>query len=214
MSDQTDWDDYYLKPARAASFTRSITRAKLIRTIKPHISGTIAVCELGGANSSVLEKFCSHCEITDYHIMDTNEFGLSLLPDECQGTKVTHSCSDVLLPYPESSQRFDLVLSIGLIEHFDVSGTRKAVQAHLDAAKLGGYILITFPTPTLLYRIIRKSAEILGVWKFHDERPLKAAEVITALGSQVEILHRSTNWWIGLTQYYILAQKTSDALAG
>jgi len=148
MSDQTDWDDYYLKPARAASFTRSITRAKLIRTIKPHISGTIAVCELGGANSSVLEKFCSHCEITDYHIMDTNEFGLSLLPDECQGT---------------------------------------AVQAHLDAAKLGGYILITFPTPTLLYRIIRKAAEILGVWKFHDERPLKAAEVISRKKPQMRL---------------------------
>lgn len=211
MSHQTDWDDYYLKPARPTDFTRSITRAKIVRTLKPYISGSIVMCELGGANSSVLDEICRHYDITNYHILDTNDFGLSLLPEECRGAKVTHSCSDVLLRNPELSEKYDLVLSVGLIEHFNRRGTKRAILSHLDAAKIGGYILITFPTPTLLYRLIRKVAETLGIWKFHDERPLKATEVISAMYNQVEILHRSTNWWIGLTQYYILARKISRA---
>lgn len=208
MTKATDWNAYYEKPAAAATFTRSITRKKLVRTLMPYVSGPINICELGGANSSILEKICTHFDVTEYHILDTNSLGLSLLPDQFQTTKVTHALSDVRLPNTDCAERFDLTISIGLIEHFGPENTRKAIVSHLEAAKPGGLILITFPTPTFLYRLIRKAAELLGIWKFHDERPLKADEVMSAMTGQVEILHRSINWWIGLTQYYILARKS------
>lgn len=211
MTKATNWDEYYKKPKGAANFTRAITRAKLVRTLKEHISGPISVCEMGGANSCILDAICENFEVEEYSVVDTNDYGLSLLPETCGTTKINRSLSDILTLRPRADETFDLVLSIGLIEHFDVAKTKKAVEAHLHACRPEGYILMTFPTPTVLYRMIRGCAEVFGIWKFPDERPLRAEEVITTLETQSDIIHTSINWWIGLTQYYVLVQKHEKA---
>ncbi len=63
----------------------------------------------------------------------------------------------------------DVVFSIGLIEHFDPAGTRQAIEAHFALLKPGGYAIISYPTPTWLYRAARTLTEAAGLWKFHDE---------------------------------------------
>ena len=68
-------------------------------------------------------------------------------------------------------------------------------------------MIITFPTPTWLYRIVRKFAEWIGVWVFHDERPLSFDEVRESLILHGEILYECTNWPIILTQGVIVTRK-------
>jgi hypothetical protein len=87
-----------------------------------------------------------------------------------------------------------------LIEHFDHEGTTRIIAAHFANVKPGGTVFITFPTPTRLYRIARKVIELLGLWIFHDERPLGMNEVVEEANRHGDLLHSEINWWILLTQ--------------
>lgn len=204
----TDWNHYYHKPKGVTGITRAITQKKIVASLRPYFQNKdFSVCEFGGANSCVVEKLCSEFSVTNYHIIDSNEYGLSLLDDLNPKANLTSQAGDVINPKQKHKDKFDLVFSIGLIEHFDAEGTRKAISTHLDVCKPNGIVLITFPTPTILYKSIRFFAETVGVWEFPDERPLKFSEVISTLSDNTTILHQSINWAIGLTQGYIIARK-------
>ncbi|EMF41183.1 hypothetical protein LEP1GSC079_3905 [Leptospira interrogans str. FPW1039] len=60
-------------------------------------------------------------------------------------------------------QKFDIVFSVGLIEHFDVENTRKAFLNHLQFVKTPGVLIVIFSTPTFLYRMTRFLAEFLDM---------------------------------------------------
>ena len=72
----------------------------------------------------------------------------------------------------------------------------------------GGLVVITYPTPTWLYRIIRWAAERAGVWEFPDERPLSSAEVTTEVARHGRILDVRLNWPVVLTQGIVAARRT------
>ena len=67
-------------------------------------------------------------------------------------------------------------------------------------------MIITFPTPTWLYRGTRAIAEHLGIWRFPDERPLSFEEVETEIRKHGTILERRINWAIILTQGVVVAK--------
>jgi predicted SAM-dependent methyltransferase len=106
-----------------------------------------------------------------------------------------------------SEMQADLVFSVGLVEHFEPAETRKAVLAHFDVLRPGGTAIITFPTPTLLYRAARRLIEAAGMWGFPDERPLQAAEVIAAIRERGEVLEQRVLWPLILTQGFVVARK-------
>ena len=108
------------------------------------------------------------------------------------------------MPLPPTA---DVVFSVGLVEHFHQAETRAAVLAHFDAVRAGGIVILTFPTPTLLYRASRKAIEAAGQWKFPDERPLQASEVLAAVRERGEILFEKILWPLVLTQYLVAARK-------
>ncbi len=98
-------------------------------------------------------------------MVDTNEYGLSLLAARLNGNGVLRLNRQSVLALSLDAQA-DLVFSVGLVEHFNPSETRKAIHAHFDVLRPGGVAIISFPTPTLLYRTTRKFIELLGMWKF------------------------------------------------
>ena len=116
---------------------------------------------------------------------------------------------NVLLPVSSMlSEQFDLVFSVGLIEHFPEQETVKALQFHLDCTKSGGLVIVFFPTPTILYRLIRKLAEITGFWIFHDERPLSCRELLPILSPRGKVLEQGILYAMGLTQAFIVFRKS------
>ena len=84
---------------------------------------------------------------------------------------------------------------------------RQAILSHFRLLRPGGTAIITFPTPTLLYRVARRSIEALGKWKFHDERPLMPEEVLAAISERAGVLARKTMWPLILTQHVVVARK-------
>ncbi len=205
----TDWDAYYKKPAKATSITRRISAAKIQKVLKEPLSHqNVSVCELGGANSCFAEGFLKNARLQKYHVIDSNAYGIDLFLQRFSSDKrVTAEQRDALL-LAEGYADYEVVYSVGLIEHFDKEGTQKCIEGHFHSCRPKGTILMTFPTPTLPYRIIRKSAELMGIWAFPDERPLTFDEVNTAIERcGGKITHQSINWWIGLTQGYVVIEK-------
>lgn len=206
MAEATDWTAYYQRTPSYTKVTRAISTRKLIGILqKDGPNGPLDICELGGANSCFVDEMYRSLPIRSYHIVDMNEFGLSLL-DAKSLPSLSREKDDVLVDY-EGDRTFDVVYSVGLIEHFDRDGTRKAVASHFQRCRSGGLVLITFPTPTVLYRGVRAMAEAAGKWSFPDERPLLFDEVRTACEPFGTIVHESINWPIMLTQGYIAVRK-------
>jgi len=160
---------------------RRYTARVLVDTLKRATSAApgCEIAELGGANSCFMQSIGGALAPRTYHVIDMNRFGLNLLrknmPEQWQ--VLLHEC-DVTQSAPPVTA--DVSFSVGLVEHFDEQNTKKAVAVHFDIVKPGGYVVISYPTPTPLYVIARWICELLGAWRFPDERALKRHEVLQA----------------------------------
>jgi SAM-dependent methyltransferase len=205
----TDWNRYYDRPARAATVTRRITAAALLQQMRQWATPQPIVAELGGANSCFFDAIQAALRPQQYHVVDNNQLGLDQL------RRRTGERDDVFLHNGDVLNlalpcQMDLVFSVGLIEHFDLAGTQRAVRAHFDFLKPGGIAVISFPTPTLLYRIARRTAELSGKWIFHDERPLRLREVAAAAEPCGQMLFQRIIWPIVFTQQLCVWRKLGD----
>jgi len=210
MEKATDWDAYYERPAAMASITRRISAAKILRTLGRRLYvDDLTVCELGGANSSFIGDFLRLNNLAKYDVIDLNDYGIDLLKKRTSDPRVSATVADALALDPKE-RVYDIVYSVGLIEHFDTARTRQCIDAHFKLCRPGGTVLITFPTPTLPYRLIRGIAEMLAIWTFPDERPLYFDEVLSACAPKGQVVHESINWVIGLTQGYVMAVSAQD----
>jgi glycosyltransferase involved in cell wall biosynthesis len=202
----TDWDAYYRRRPGVAGLTRRYTIARLLGAIGRHAPAPRKAVELGGANSCFFPDFRKAHPQAAYHIVDSNRTGLDLFARSNPGAPaVTLEERDVLAPAPGGDA--DLCLSIGLIEHFGPEGTAAAIRAHFDAVRPGGVVVISFPTPTWLYRAARGAVELAGRWRFTDERPLGFAEVLEQVARHGQVLETFVNWPIVLTQGVVVARK-------
>jgi len=199
----TDWDHYYQSPAPAAQVTRRYTARVLVSALHRFGGRIERLVEFGGANSCFLDRITAEIAPREYHVVDTNAFGLSLL----RGRGVTTHLEDCRTV--ELNLAADAAFSIGLIEHFDLAGTRQAILAHFRLLKPGGCAIISFPTPTLLYRVARWLAESAGAWKFPDERPLDRTEVVAAASEVARVEFEKILWPIVFTQRLMVFRKNS-----
>jgi putative flippase GtrA len=208
----TDWNKYYSSTPFTAKLTRRYTSRVIVSVLRKFAglrdSKPLSVVEIGGANSCFLDRIVGEFSPAAYHVVDTNEYGLELLERRLHGIPTVHlHKQDVMkLSMPEAA---DVVMSIGLVEHFDPVGTRRAILAHFDILKPGGYAIISFPTPTLLYRTARGITEMLGLWRFPDERPLENAEVLRTVAERGDVIFEKTLWPLVFTQRFIVARKAS-----
>lgn len=206
----TDWDLYYQSVPVTARLTRRYTQAVLLSLMRRFTrSKGEAGClvEIGGANSCFLDGILKEIRPRAYHVIDRNEYGLELLRERLKGRSEVFLHQGDVLALDSAGLRADVVFSVGLVEHFDKAGTRRAIRAHFDLLYSGGYAIITFPTPTWLYVCTRSIAEGLGIWKFPDERPLLPTEVREAVTDLGEVVFEKTLWPLVLTQHLIVVRK-------
>lgn len=200
---QTDWDAYHEHPAALARVTRPITAHAVVDSVGRYASTPPAhIVELGGANSGFLDALHLRYPTARLTAIDTYVPVVST-------ARIPVINRDVLAPVVESPGA-DVVLSVGLIEHFDREGTARAIASHFAYARPGGLVVMTYPTPTWLYRIVRGAAERLGVWRFPDERPLMRDEVEAEIDRHGRVLFHRTLWAIVLTQGLVVACKSKS----
>lgn len=204
----TDWTAYYSSVPPTANLTRMYTRSALIAAMSRVSGENPRIVELGGANSCFLDAILRELQPSSVLVVDNNSFGLDLLRKRQPQTAQVEVLNASVLEMPPT-ERADLVFSVGLVEHFDEESTRRAIHAHFDLVRPGGHVVITYPTPTLLYRLARGLLETIGQWKFPDERPLAAAEVERAVLERGSLLSRRVLWPLILTQGMVVARRTN-----
>lgn len=207
----TDWDRYYRSTPVTAQWTRRYTNRALAGVLQRFAGpGAGAVVEIGGANSCFLDEVMRVLRPRFYHVVDTNEYGLELLRRRAPGDdRLWLHRSSVL--ERDLDLQADVVFSVGLIEHFDADGTRQAIGGHFRLLRPGGLAVLSFPTPTLLYRAARWVSEVLGLWRFPDERPLDPAEVRRSVAEHGEVLYEKTLWPLVFTQRLMVTRKRAAA---
>ena len=193
-----------------ARLTRKYTTHALLAAIRKFVvaGGACRIVEIGGANSCFMDSFLRQLQPRFYHVIDNNQYGLDLLRQRIPaGRNVTACKMDVFDLTARAAPKADLVFSVGLVEHFDPEGTRKAIEAHFALLPPGGCAIITYPTPTWLYRAARSVCEALGAWKFPDERPLSRDEVLATVRRHGEVLFERILWPLVFTQGMVVARK-------
>lgn len=197
----TDWDEYYSHPYKSASYSRKLVGRKLFSLIRRYAFDAEILCELGGGASCFADAVMSRNKIKEYHVCDSNPLSTSLL----DASRIIAHNADVTESLPVCSA--DLVFSVGLIEHFDKESTVSAIRAHFANARKAGTVIMLFPFASPTYKITRFCAEKLGIWIFHDERPLDFSEVELECSKHGTILHKSLVRGIFLTQGAIAVRK-------
>ena len=204
----TDWTRYYEKPFPAARLTRRITGRILVNILSSAgFPAGGSIIELGGGNSAFCDSFVRQFRASHYTVVDRNPRGVELFKAKHPGTETKAVCADVFELDTASFGGADLVLSVGLVEHFPEEQTKIAIRRHFELAKPGGLVLITFPTPTFTYRLIRRAAEMLGIWRFPDECPIPLEDAVRLCAEHGEIVAQRLNRAILLTQGIVLARK-------
>jgi SAM-dependent methyltransferase len=165
-----------------------------------------SICEFGGANSCFYAPVRQAYAEAGYSVIDNNALGLELLRDRCAGDRLLDTRLENVLAMADGVVRADIVYSVGLIEHFPPDESATVIRKHFSCVRPGGLVIITFPTPTWLYRATRSLAELVGAWQFPDERPLSFDEVEAQIRKYGDILESRINWPIILTQGVVVAR--------
>jgi len=210
----TDWTEYYSSTPLAARVTRRYTRSVLVDALKRHTDlagsgGTLV--EVGGGNSCFLDRVAAEFRPGAYHVVDSNKFSLDLLSQRLDGSGNVVLHERDVLDSPLNLQA-DAAFSVGLVEHFDAVAAREVIRRHFDLVRPGGSVIISYATPTPLYRFARRVSEALRLWRFPDERPLRREEMLAAAADQGQVVFEKTLWFIVFTQRMTVIKKPEAAI--
>jgi glycosyltransferase involved in cell wall biosynthesis len=208
---RTDWDSYYRRPYPTAHFSRMVVGKALTAAIDEHAARPLrSIVELGGANSCFFERVRDRYRPEEYHVVDNNRMGLERFLQRAGYLEGFHAHFDNVLA-PDMFMEADVVFSVGLIEHFRPEEVKRVIRHHFDNLRPGGIAVLSFPTPTFLYRATRLLSETAGTWIFHDERPLPYEEVRKTVEEHGDVVDKKLIWLSFLTQLMITVRKRGAA---
>ncbi|MCM1174270.1 MAG: class I SAM-dependent methyltransferase [Blautia sp.] len=205
----TDWTDYYTKPKSViSSVTQKITLRYLTGLIRKYsISDKLRVMECGGGNSCFAKNIADALDIKYYDIVDNCKIGIDKALDNPAIRNAWYADLSKEINDDVIAQKYNLVYSVGLVEHFSEKKRKKVIENHFKLCEKKGYVLITAPTPAFQYRFIRRCMELLHLWQFWDESPVMLEELVKEMKPYGEIISAGINRKLPLTQCVVIALK-------
>jgi len=155
-----DWDKAWRKQ-QIDNYIEERIDSQILKLIKPTLKEKSKVIEIGCVPGGKLKFLKQNFDIDSFGL-DYSWFGLT---NSLKGLNLV--CAD--LSHPPFLNSFDLVYSMGVIEHFEKP--QEAIKFHVNLTKKDGLILITIPnfsrfsTLTTCYKIGRRFE---GVKKTHN----------------------------------------------
>ena len=218
----TDWTAYYRKKkSRFSAYTQQITMKIITGAVgrccgKEEKNG-LKILELGGGRSCFAGQVCRMQNVDAYDIADSNSLAVSLF-NRMELDSRSHSGMKLdLLDRTAGSRllhKYDFVFSVGLAEHFQGQDIEGIIRRHFDFCRPDGTVMVTFPTPTKKYRTVRRCMEILGVWQFHDETPLRYGDVRDIFEMNGTVMECFINRRLPLTQMVVIAKNSRKGEEG
>lgn len=208
----TDWGRFEAFNRAHPLFQRFFTDAMFqgYRALLRHATfgDAISILELGAGTGSTSRCLAESFPTQKITLVDSNPAMLEAAQRALRGLSCDKAFIEGDLLDLALDERFDLVHSAGLVEHFWGDDQRRVLQVHADLTQRGGYCVIYAPTPTLAYRFWRGLAEGLNLWLFTDEVPLQEGVLIREVErTGLQVLSANRIWRAGLTQAGVLAAK-------
>lgn len=129
-------------------------------------------CGTGQISARMIKRYGGKATLIDY---SRNALEIAKQSFRMHGLPVKAVISDVF-KY-RSKEKYDLVHSEGLIEHFKGKRQKELVNIHKRFVRQGGYVLISVPCTTWYYRLWRRFQEKRGKWNFGYEKPMTPDEL-------------------------------------
>lgn len=202
---QTDWKKYYSKkPIKIITKKRNNNICFILNVLKNNSFFGGNVLEYGGGNSMVAEAISNSFDVRKFTIVDSNKYGIELLKN--RNIDNLNARCESIFEYKDE-KIYDLIYSIGLIEHFQENDLIKCIKEHFRYVKDGGYVLITFPVKCFRYMFIRTVMEVFNLWRYTDEVPLNNKKIGDILKDYGDVIVNEVNSKLILPQAIILVKK-------
>ncbi len=172
----TDWNRYHKRARISQRFLWVIWKAywDLLRGIR--FKEPIKIIELGcgtAYNTLQMTKLFQVDKVTlvDFNpnVLDAAQKRLSCL--NCEKEFLLRDLFNLDL-----GEKYDIVHSQGLLEHYPLEQKRKLIRLHRDLLTADGITIILVPTPSLAYRLWRGTLERLHLWIYPDETAISEEE--------------------------------------
>lgn len=187
--DVTDWDKYHQRLRVSQRFLPIIWRAYASLLHDISFNRAIRIIELGcgtGYNTLQMTKLY---QVTKVTLVDFNANVIAHTKERLSGLKCEREFLLGDLLNLEISERYDIVHSQGLLEHYTPEEQQKLIRLHRDLLTPNGVAVCLVPTPHLPYRLWRGLMEKLHLWIYPDETAISREEFVAALESEgLEIL--------------------------
>ena len=165
----TNWDEYHRRVRVSQRLLWTVWRAYVSLMKDVSFSRPVQIIELGcgtGYHTMQMTKIYPVSKVT---LVDFNE---SVIKDterrfsglDCEKDFVLSDLFKLNL-----NEKYDIVHSQGLLEHYNEEGRRKLIELHRDLLTPDGLAVILVPTPSFPYRFWRGLLEKLRLWIYHDE---------------------------------------------
>ncbi|NPV51696.1 MAG: methyltransferase domain-containing protein [Candidatus Methanofastidiosum sp.] len=97
--------------------------------------------------------------------------------------------------------KYDICLSVGLIEHFTGEKRKEAIKAHVQTVKKKGLVIIVVPNKYCFnYRIWMSLAKLIRRWDYGYEEPFSRKELLT-LANEIGLKNTQVNGTDFLTSF-------------
>lgn len=151
------WDDYWQKNlTNRTRVKRSLLIAEIHKIFDKYLPAdpSFSILEIGGAPGEYL-VYMSRKFGYSVHSMDYSEVGNEKTRETFKTSNIPVSIYERdLFSSAEDLPRFDIVYSLGFIEHFD--NPVSAVAKHAELLKPGGILMIGVPNLTGIYQFFLK----------------------------------------------------------
>jgi len=202
------WDRLWQRPRRSPTQGDCVyehgARSAHLRWVVELLVGVecrgISFVELGCGSALLTRCLFDVFPVGSAVALDFSQQAQRLTARNCHDRSIQTVQADVLSW--ETDQRFDLTISIGLVEHFKGSSLRRVIARHADLLKEDGHAVILAPRRGVLWPILQLVNRLQGI----REAPLPDHELlglIEAAGLRVKTVR---SYGVGLL-LGVLAQK-------
>jgi len=126
-----------------------------------------------GCGSGILTKYLMREKVDTALLVDYSEKALSVAKKNLKGHNGVRFLKENILDL-DLKQRFDLVHSQGLIEHYKGEQQIEIIKKHIQFVRDRGFLLLVVPRVSRMYMLWRLCGSIVngGSWVFGYEEPI------------------------------------------
>ncbi len=171
MTNQSNWDQHWKNTQKAFQFYEFLQKQQFkcyLELIGNRLNSHSKILEIGAGSGYLTRQLCSrfHCSA---QLIDSSSEARRFFGLHNKNPRIRFRQMNAFEFKQEN--RFDLVFSDGLVEHFTGKKQKKLIFIHAKAAKKNGFLILFVPRKSKRYSLIKKVCELAGIWHFGYERP-------------------------------------------